>query len=762
MKKKFLIPLLAFIFIMMSAIVFHNHLSFVNPKTNDTLHAPHLIPYVDNKLCLQCHQPEAKAWATSHHALAMANANPTSVLGNFENTSYKRDNVISHFSKRNNKFYVNTQGQDGKYAEFEIKYTLGVDPLQQYLIELPGGRLQNFTVAWDTHHQKWFDLYPHEKTPPGDVLHWTGRYQNANMMCIGCHTTNFKKNYDKETDSYSSTWSQMNVSCQACHGPGEHHINWAKAYLEGKNIPLVTGEYKGLVVDFKQGNPNTIVETCGICHSRRSELTGHSGIGEPLMDNYLPALITDALYYLDGQQKAEVYVYNSFRQSKMYQMGVSCVDCHNPHTGKLKFEGNAVCTQCHSPLGDKRFPTAAKLYDSPSHTFHKIGTPGAQCISCHMPAKNYMIIHARPDHSIRIPRPDLSTKLNTPNACTTCHNNKTPQWATDWITKWYGKKAQRKKHYGETLSSVDHSAEQSLVKLASDSSQPNVIRATALTLLTPYGKDSIHASIEALHNTDPAIRREAISNLEKISPAEQIAYITPLLSDPILAVRIEAAHALSFIPLTALDETQTKAFHSAINEYISAMKTTLDMPGSNYNLAVLNENMGNLKLAEEYYINALHIDPNFTLARINLASLYNKINRNNDAEKLLRDGINLSSQQGDLYYSLGLLLVEENRLPEAINLLKQAATLLPTQARVQYNYALALQQLGDRKKAEQQLLLAQQLEPNNSDFIYALVVFYSQDNAWRQALKWATKLEEINPTSNQIKNLVLQIKDKIS
>lgn len=738
----FVIGFVIFFFLLLIAIGFFY---FLSDKTKT-----HSATYVDNKLCMQCHQAEAKTWNTSHHALAMAHANATSIKANFDNTRFKRHGLTSHFFKRDNKFYIRTDGPTGQFSDYEVKYTFGTDPIQQYIIELPNGRLQNFTLAWDVHHKKWFDLYPNEKTPTGDILHWAGQYQNANMMCVSCHTTAFQKNYNATSDSYTSTWSEMNVSCQSCHGPGEHHVDWAKAQVKGTTQVDFKNEHQGLI-DFKRGGANLVIETCAACHSRRSELTANPYAGQPFMNHYLPALLTEGLYYADGQQDAEVYVYNSYRQSKMFQRGVSCVDCHNPHSGKLKFEGNAVCTQCHSPQGDKRFPTAAKRYDDPLHTFHKTGSPGAQCVNCHMPAKKYMLIHSRPDHSIRIPRPDLSIKLGTPNACTDCHTNKSAKWAEDWITQWYGANRHSKIHYGEIIAagrSGNSAAEEALIKLAEDSSEPSVVRATALDLLANYSLNSMQASISGLKSPHPEIRHAAISSLEKIPPAERLGELTPLLSDPIRAVRIEAARALSSTPAHLFDEKSRKAFNTALSEYITVQLINLDMPASSLNLAVLNENLRDSDQAEKYYLNALHIDPDFTPARLNLAQLYSRLNRNADAEKILQEGVHRLPTQGELQYSLGLLLAEEKRLDEAVNTLKQAAKFLPNRARVQYNYALALQQTGQRKKAEQILLTAHQIEKNNTDIIYALVVYYSQENNKKQLSIWTNILEKINPTFN--------------
>lgn len=713
----------------------------------------HANNYVDNQTCLQCHQSEGKDWQTSHHAWAMAHANAMSVVGDFNHSSFTFKHKTTQFFKRDNKFFINTEGPDGKNADFEVKYTLGVAPLQQYLIELQPGQLQDFTIAWDTQANHWFHLYPNENAPPGDVMHWTGAYQNANVMCIGCHTTNYNH----------STWSADNVGCQACHGPGEHHVAWARAHQQGKNIPDPSGEHVGLTVNFKS-NANMTIETCAMCHARRSELTAAPQPGQPLLDNYAPVLLTENLYYPDGQQHAEDYVYSSFLQSKMYNMGVTCTDCHNPHTAKLKFAGNAVCTQCHSPAGDKRFPTAAKLYDDPSHTFHPMGSSGAQCVSCHMPSRTYMQIHARPDHSIRIPRPDLSITLGTPNACNTCHTDKTPQWANEWIQKWYKHKRQAAQHYGEVFAAArvgKAGSELALMNLANDTAQAPIVRATALDLLSRYGAASVTTAIQATHDSNPLIRRAAVTSLEKIAVVERIASVAPLLNDPIRAVRTEAARVLASVPEANFNATQLSAYQHAIQEYISAQELSIAMPAANLNLAVIAENQHKLTQAEAYYLQALKIDPDFTPARLNLARLYSATQRNADAEKILSLGINRLPQQGDLQYSLGLLQAEENKLDQAVIALAHAAKLLPTRARVQYNYALALAQLGKENEAEQQLILTQRVEPNNPTYLFALVNFYVQHQAWQAALPWARKLAAQHPNDAQLQQFLEQIESRV-
>lgn len=741
--------LVIFFILTLYTLKFIWHPSYANSVFN------HHATYVDNKTCLQCHQTQASDWLSSHHAMAMMIANENNVLGDFSNTTFKHHQVTSLFFKRDGKFFVKTEGADGKSAEFSIKYTIGVDPIQQYLIELPNGRIQNFTIAWDVKNKKWFHLYPNEKTPPGDVLHWTGRYQTANTMCISCHTTNFQKNYDPIKDSYNSTWSEGNVSCQSCHGPGNQHVQWATRKKSGNPMAVLSVKNKGLVVNLHSTNPETLTETCGTCHSRRNELTDHPQPGQPFMDNYLPMLMNEGLYFPDGQQQGEVYAYSSFTMSKMHQQGVSCVDCHQPHTGKLKLQGNAVCTQCHQPVANPRFPAAAGFYDSPAHHFHQMGTSGAQCISCHMPSKNFMIIHSRPDHHISIPNPDLSMQIGTPNACTNCHQDKSAQWASDWIKKWYGPKTP-KSSYGKTISDARQGkdVETALIAIAQDSTQSPIVRATALSHLRNFNPQ---VNTALLKDKNPLLRYAAVSNLEGLDNAKRLQLIGPLLSDPIRAVRMEAALVLSSIPMTEWDTNNKLAFKIALQEFTDAQIHSIDMPHANLNLAVLNERLGNTEKAETYYLTALKIDPDFTPARLNLAQFYSKTNQAMKAEKILVDGIKRLPNQGDLYYSLGLLQAEMKRLPDAKIALEHASQFLPQQPRVKYNYALVLEQLGESKKAEIVFLQGLKLAPQHSEMMYALSLLYTQEQKWNQALSWAKKLAELNPDNPEIYQFVKDI-----
>lgn len=722
--------------------------------------APAPAAYVDNASCLGCHRAQAEAWRSSHHALAMALPDEHSVRGDFDNARFTHHGVTTRFFRRDGKYFVNAQGPDGRYADFEVRYTFGIDPLQQYLLATEGGRLQALTVAWDTRDKHWFPLMPDEKTPPGDVLHWSGRYMTGNTMCIACHTTDYDKRYDAATDTFDSRWAAADVSCQACHGPGERHLDWARAKAEGKPIPNGTGAHHGLSVNTGTASPEQTVQLCAACHSRRSELTARPAPGEPLLDHYLPSLLREGLYHADGQQLDEVYVYGSFRQSKMYAAGVSCTNCHDAHTAKPKLPGNALCLQCHGEQPNPSFAQAAGPYDSPSHHHHAQGSAGAQCTACHMPAKNFMQIQSRPDHSLRVPRPDLSVKLGTPNACNDCHADRSAQWAADAVSRWFAT-PKRPPHFGEVFAAARRGAPDAapaLVALLADAAEPAIVRATALELLHRYPGAGIDTRIAATQDKDGEVRAAAAASLDDAPAAQRVPALGPLLDDPLRAVRIAAARSLSSLPVAQFEAPRRAAFDAALAEYVAAQNVALDMPGPNLNLGVLYDNLGRAELSEQHYQRALKIDPDFTPARANLARFYSAHGRNADAERVLRDGVARLPDQGELQYSLGLLLAEGQRLPEAVQALQQAAKLLPTRPRVQYNLGLALQQSGQTQAAEAALKAAQGLDASEAAYPYALAVLYAQTGQTARALVAAQRLAELRPNDPQVRQMLSRLR----
>jgi predicted CXXCH cytochrome family protein len=599
-------------------------------------------------------------------------ANDQTVLGDFDDATFTSKGITTAFFRRDGAFFVNTQGPDGELADFEITHVFGHDPLQQYMVPFPGGRLQCLSIAWDSDRGEWFDLYPYQEIPPDDWLHWTRAAQNWNGMCAECHSTNLKKGYDPVTSSYTTTWSEIDVSCEACHGPGSDHVAWAE--IQPMARPEV--ESYGLVVDTGNMSSTELVELCAPCHSRRSELGDYDHSSGALLQSHLPSLLDAGLYHADGQILDEVYVWGSFTQSKMYLNDVRCSDCHDSHSLELKFEGNDLCLQCHR----------ADAYDTREHHFHKKlheGEPsdGALCVKCHMPEQPYMVIDERADHSLRVPRPDLSQTLGTPNACSQggCHDDKPLNWSVDAFTRWYGEA--KKPHYGPTLAAGREGrpeAQDDLVRLAADELYPAIVRATALSLLGRYpGEVSVRAFTTALADADPLVRYTAVTSVVAGGSEELVELVAPLLFDPVKAVRMQAAVQLADIDANLLKPYQREALAEALSEYRKAMEYSLDFAFAGHNLGNLAARLGDAAEAEKYYRTAILIDDLFYPAKANLAVVLNSRGRNDEAEALLRSILEDYPEQYDVAYSLGLLLAEMGRYPEAESYLAVAAEGMP-------------------------------------------------------------------------------------
>jgi predicted CXXCH cytochrome family protein len=727
--------------------------------------------FVGAGACKQCHQAEFEAWQGSDHNLAMQEANEQTVLGDFKNAKFKHDDVESTFFKRDDKFMVRTDGPDGKLTDYPITYTFGVKPLQQYLIGFPGGRYQALSIAWDSRPkteggQRWFYLYPKEKMDHTDQLHWTGRYQNWNMECAECHSTNLKKGYDASTDSYKTTFNEINVACESCHGPASQHVEWAK-----QAQPPYSNDDKGLTVKLQsnwqeawkfpdsnalfahreQPAGDELMNTCWACHARRSTLVEGNLPGLHLEDTHHPALLTQPTYYADGQQRDEDYTWGSFRQSKMFQNGVTCMDCHEPHSLKLRAEGNALCTRCHN---------AAK-FDTEQHHFHQQDSLGAQCMDCHAPEQNYMVIDGRHDHSFRLPRPDLSLSLGSPNACTQCHQKNKPEWAALALDKWYGKTWRNRPHYGTALqagATQGLKALPALLELARDSASPAIVRASALTLVAPLmGPELLTFARQQLKDPDPSVRIAALGLIESVDAINHVLAATPLLTDSVRGVRMEAARILADVPDSQMTSGRLSARKSAMREYLDYLKLNADWPAENVNLANLYMRQGNVEAAITAYQRALALDPRFVGAYVNLADAYRQQGRDDEGEKQLRRGLSLSPDSADLHHALGLLLVRKTDKTAALQELAKAAKLAPDNARYAYVHAIGLNSAGKWREALAVLKAANARLPYNLDILSALISIQREAGDNKAALVYAREAAEALPDNKEIKQLITEL-----
>jgi predicted CXXCH cytochrome family protein len=692
---------------------------------------PAVVQFVGRAACASCHAAETKAWQGSHHDLAMQEAGDATVLGNFKDAEFRADGVVTRFFRRDGSYLVRTDGPDGKLHDYEVKYTFGVYPLEQYLVAMPGGRLQALPIAWDSRPkaaggQRWFHLYPNEKIDYRDELHWTGRNQNWNSMCAECHSTNVHKGYDPEKRAYQTTWSELDVSCEACHGPGSRHIAWAKhepgsEAVRDKGLEILLDERKGVRWERnpQTGNPKRSAERrtdkeiqlCARCHSRRSELSEVSRYGAPLMETHLPTLLEPRLYHADGQIDGEVYEYGSFIQSRMAHAGVTCSDCHEPHSSKLRAPANGVCLQCH----------ASERYQTPKHHRHSANSAGASCVACHMPTKIYMVVHARHDHSLRVPRPDQSTRLGTPNACSSCHAGKPATWAAAKVREWYGHNAVGYQEFATALHAARHyavDAEAELLSLLRELGQPAIARGTAVQALGAWPSEaSLTALDKALADPDPLVRLGGLQALDSLPLEQRWPSANRLLDDSMRSLRVLAGGALAGAPVESIPPKERAALDRALDEYVAVQRFNADQPSAWVNLGDVYGARGDALQAEESYRTALAMNPAWIPAYVNYADWLRRTDRDGDAEKILRTGIAYRPNDASLRHSLGLLLVRRKDMPSALAELGRAAALGPDNPRFAYVYAVALQSTGNRREALAVTELALQSAPGDRELI---------------------------------------------
>ncbi|WP_051955573.1 tetratricopeptide repeat protein [Beijerinckia mobilis] len=730
--------------------------------------------FAGSSACATCHPAETRAWLTSQHAHAMSLAGPKTVLGDFNDKRIEHKGSSARFFRDGERFMVETIGADGKTAIFAISDTFGIDPLQQYLVTFPDGRRQALPFAYDTRPakdggQRWFFLYPNETITASDPLHWTGALQNWNFMCAECHSTALRKNYDAATDRFETHFSEISVGCEACHGPARGHIDWAK----GPRDPQIA--HKGFAsvaavrpkpdwtVDPATGSPahgttrpaGDEVETCARCHSRRGILSENWHPGQALTDTHLPSLLSEGLFEADGQMKDEVFNDQAFKQSLMYARGVVCSDCHEPHSAQLRAPGSAVCGQCHDPA---RFATT-------HHSGHSPGANAPDCIACHMPKRTYMVIDERHDHSFRIPRPDLSMQLGTPNACNDCHRDKPASWAADAVTRWHGHEREgvRKgfQTWATAFAAARHGApeaREALIRLAKTPSVPAIARATAVSELQAFPSIATEAAIRAaLADPDPLVRISAIQGQEGQPLATRWQRLSPLLADPVLAVRIEAASQLAEQPMDGLTEAERSRLEAAFRDYESAQRLNADRAEGRANLGMFMLKRGNPAGAEAEFLAGLKVHPGSPLLSVNLTDLYRQQGREAEAQKVLHQAIETFPDAAAAHHALGLALIRARQYSKAVAEMQSASRLAPDHPRYAYVYVVALQSLGRAEESAAALADALRRMPNDASLLTLALNAALQSGDIKTARSHAQTLGLLRPDDSEIARIKAEL-----
>tara|TARA_R110002110_G_scaffold205066_7_gene417146 strand:- start:287832 stop:290096 length:2265 start_codon:yes stop_codon:yes gene_type:complete len=723
--------------------------------------------YSGSETCRNCHAEEYSAWQGSHHDLAMQLPSPETVLGDFDDAEFVYNGITTRFYRQGDTYRVRTDGEDGKLEDFTVKYVFGVYPLQQVLLPLSRGRLQALSIAWDSRPvseggQRWYHLYPDESVDSNDPLHWTGPYQNWNTRCAECHSTDLQKNYDAPTRSFNTTYEEIDVGCEACHGPGETHLELVAAGTSadhpGSGFATAMQQRGDWAFPENESiarrqtpiDSNAQIDNCARCHARRGTL-GDYHYGADLLDTHRLSLLQSPLYYHDGQIRDEVYVYGSFIQSKMHQAGVVCSNCHEPHSLQLRAPGNNVCAQCHKP----------ETYDTPEHHHHATGSSGALCADCHMPETTYMGVDPRRDHSMRIPRPDLSILTGSPNACNQCHLDKDADWALDALREWGINFRDSGSHPARAFYRLDQGdtrAVPTLAALAMNTQAAPIWRATAMEAIGEAGgRDAVQAATTLLYDDDPLLRTSTVRSLQFASLPQRLQLLQPLFDDPITAVRMEIAVSLAGVPLDQIPPQQAEQLRKLFDEYLRIQRLHADMPGVQLQMGLFLLARRDLPAAEKAYREALHLNPQLIPAYLNLADLLRAQQRDTEARALLIKALQFAPDNAPTLHALGLLETRSGSSDKALDYLGRAAELETQGTRYRYVYAIALHDLGQPTKAIQQLQDILRQAPGNEEVLLALTNYSANLGQRERAAAYAEQLIRLSPGNRNYQQLYQQL-----
>ena len=713
--------------------------------------------YAGSKSCRDCHTNAYALWENSHHRLAERHVNPE-----IDRRFFEPAQVIRHNSQTSEvrivegHFEVLAPDLDGQTKPFKVERVIGENPLRQYMTHTDRGRWQVTEIASDPVRGDWFNVFGDEDRKPGEWGHWTGRGMNWNSMCAACHNTRLRKNYRQSTDGYETRMAEMGVGCEACHGPMADHVAWQKKHGQSQLAKHQTPYQRRQTLDptlDKLTKPQWI-DTCGMCHSRRGELTGDFSPGDNFADHHSLVIVDETdIYYPDGQVREEDYEYGSFVGSRMYAAGVQCSDCHEPHSAKTRLTGNQLCMRCHgAPI-----PPAPKI-DASTHSFHKPNTPGDLCVDCHMPVTTYMQRHPRRDHGFTIPDPLLTKQFGIPNACNRCHNapTNTVGWALQWVEKWYGTKMERPyRHRAQVIARArqgDNAALPGLLKIAREE-KIGYWRAVATGLLRRWAHEPQVAEVllKQARDTDALVRSMAVRGLDLLQEASGNAVkqtLSALLSDTTRLVRVEAAWALR-----ANLDTNTLAGR----DLLRFMQHNSDQPAGLLQIGIFLNDRGKSSEALACFQKAVEWDGGSAPLRHALAVSLSQNGRSQEAVQQLEMACKIAPRDAEYRFKLGLAYNETGRLPEATASLEEAVKLDPQYAQAWYNLGLAYAAAGKLEAALNALGRAETLSPQSAHIPYATATILARLGRISEARTAAQRALSINPGFAEAMQLLLTL-----
>jgi len=709
--------------------------------------------YAGSASCLECHEDAHQLWQVSNHRYA-----ERPIHLDMDRSAFDPPRTFHHASQstevrlRDGRCEVVTLGLNGRREAWPADRVIGHHPLRQFLVPAPGGRWQTLEASYDPVTNEWFNVYGEEDRQPGEWGHWTGRGMNWNQMCATCHNTRLRKNYDVVNDTYRTTMAELSVGCEACHGPLKTHGEWRKEHPD----PLEPDPTLAPIP------PAAMRDTCGACHARRGELTGDFRPGDSFFDHFSLVIVNETdTFYPDGQVRDEDYEFAPFLGSRMHQGGVTCTDCHDPHSMKTRLPGNWLCMRCHNGS-----VTNAPLIQPVAHSQHRVfgydtnGVPaavdlldylpgrfpetGGECVNCHMPQTVYMQRHSRHDHGFTIPDPLLTRQFGIPNACNRCHTDKDVAWSIDAVDRWYGPKMDRpSRHRAIAIALARQGADtgrDSLLRRLPEEPLP-YWQAAVISLLARWVDDPRVADtlIAQLRNPHPLPREMAASALGPLVSAGRADLLRALqraLEDPSRNVRVAAGWALRH----ALDPDTV-----AGREVRHFLDLNADQPTGQLQLAVWQLSRQQPEGAAQHLSRAIAWDPNSAPLRHEYAIVLSQLGRSREAVAELEVAARLEPAVGEYPFKLALGWNEIGDLPKAVAALEEALRRDPGHSRAWYNLGLARDALGQPEGALEALVRAESLNLRDPQLPYARATVLGRQGRTAEARDAARRALEIDP-----------------
>jgi Flp pilus assembly protein TadD len=610
-----------------------------------------------------------------------------------------------------------------------------------FLTPLERGWLQVLPVAYDVRRQEWFDTTASAMRHFGDrrdeALYWKERPLTFNTSCFSCHVSQLSKNYDLKSDSYHTAWAEPGINCETCHGPSAEH---ARLFRELPTNQPAPADLKLIVtkkLSIEQRNA-----MCAPCHAKMSPVTMNFAPGERYFDHFDLVAFENADFYPDGRDLGENYTYTQWRLNPCAKSGkLDCLHCHTS-SGRYRFKdaarANDACLPCHEE----------RVKNAPAHTHHEAGTPGNQCISCHMPMTEFARMR-RSDHSMRPPTPATTLEYKSPNACNLCHTNQDAAWSDKFVREWRKRDYQKPVLERAALIAAARKGDWTrLPEMRAYLSGPDREEIQTVSLVRLLANCPAEEKWPVLRkladDASPLVRASAVEALGERLDRANTDVLLKATGDDYRLVRVRAAAALAAIPEERLPEEPRRRVRDALAELMDSMKSRPDDMNSHYNLGNFHMARSQMPEAVAEFETATRLQPEALPPYVNAALAYNALGQNDKAEASLRHALRLDPTNAPAQLNLGMLLAEMGKMSEAEKAFRAAFKANPKSGQTAYNLGVLLSK-DHPEEALDWCRRAAELGRDNPQYGYTYAFYLHQAGRLDQALQTIRAVRERHP-----------------